>query len=135
MRGGAQWSGMTHEARRPLHRLTPLRDDPMSFWLTPPQRLRITIAGWLSWPSFGFIWFVCWITVLVLFRMGMMMTSVYGIMAGVAMVWPVRRMIMRRLSVKMAGIVRTSTPAMGVAVDDFAALERQQDGTLVSVVG
>jgi hypothetical protein len=44
-------------------------------------------------------------------------------------------MIMRRLSAKVAGIVRTSTPAMGVAVDDFAALARQPDGTLVSVVG
>ncbi len=119
----AQWAGMTQEARRPLHRLTPLRDDPAAVWLTPPQRLRITIAGWLSWSSFGLLWFICWVTVLVLFRMGMMMTSVYGIMAGLALVWPVRRMIMRHLSAKVAGIVRASTPAMGA------------DGTLVSVVG
>jgi hypothetical protein len=115
--------------------LTPLRDDPAAVWLTPPQRLRITIAGWMSWSSFGLLWFICWVTVLVLFRMGVMMTSVYGMMAGLALVWPVRRMIMRHLSAKVAGIVRASTPAMGVAVDDFAALERQADGTLVSVVG
>jgi hypothetical protein len=126
---------MTQEARRPLHRLTPLRDDPAAVWLTPPQRLRIALAGWLSWSSFGLLWFMCWVTVLVVFRMGMMMTSVYGMMAGLALVWPVRRIIMRRLSAKMAGIVRASTPAMGVAVDDLAALERQPDGTLVSVVG
>jgi hypothetical protein len=126
---------MTQEARRPLHRLTPLRDDPAAVWLTPPQRLRIAIAGWMSWSAFGLLWFVCWVTVLVLFRMGMMMTSVYGMMAGLALVWPVRRMIMRHLSVKIAGIVRASTPAMAVAVDDLAALERQPDGTLVSVVG
>lgn len=126
---------MTQEARRPLHRLTPLRDDPATVWLTPPQRVRITIAGWMSWSSFGVLWFICWVTVLVLFRMGVMMTSVYGMMAGLALVWPVRRMIMRHLSAKVAGIVRASTPAMGVAVDDFAALEGQPDGTLVSVVG
>src|SRR4029078_8053841 len=64
-----------------------------------------------------------------------MMTSVYGAMAGLALVWPVRRMIMRRLSAKMAGMVRTTTPTMSVAIDDFAELERQPDGTLVSVVG
>jgi hypothetical protein len=126
---------MTQEARRPLHRLTPLRDDPVAVWLTPPQRLRITIAGWLSWLSFGLLWFICWVTVLLLFRMGMMMTSVYGVMAGLALIWPVRRVIMRRLSAKMAGLVRASTPAMAVAIDDVAQMERQPDGTLVSVVG
>lgn len=126
---------MTQEARRPLHRLTPLRDDPAAVWLTPPQRLRITIAGWMSWSSFGLLWFVCWVTVLLVFRMGIMMTSVYGMMAGLALVWPVRRMIMRRLSAMMAGIVRASTPAMGVAIDDLAQMEQQPDGTLVSVVG
>jgi hypothetical protein len=126
---------MTQEARRPLHRLTPLRDDPVAVWLTPPQRLRITIAGWMSWSSFGLLWFICWVTVLLVFRMGIMMTSVYGMMAGLALVWPVRRMIMRRLSAKMAGIVRASTPAMGVAIDDLAQMEQQPDGTLVSVVG
>jgi hypothetical protein len=115
--------------------LTPLRDDPAAVWLTPPQRLRIVLARWMSWSAFGLLWFVCWMTVLVVFRMGMMMTSVYGMMAGVALIWPVRRMIMRHLSAKMAGIVRASTPAMGVAIDDLAALERQPDGTLVSVVG
>lgn len=126
---------MTQEARRPLHRLTPLRDDPAAVWLTPPQRLRITFAGWMSWSAFGLVWFICWVTVLLVFRMGMMMTSVYGMLGGLALVWPVRRMIMRRLSTKIAGIVRVSTPAMGAAIDDFAELERQADGTLVSVVG
>ena len=126
---------MTQEARRPLHRLTPLRDDPAGVWLTPPQRLRITIAGWMSWSAFGIAWFVCWVTVLLVFRMGIMMTSVYGMMGAVALVWPVRRMIMRRLSARMADMVRASTPAMGVAIDDVVALERQTDGTLVSVVG
>jgi hypothetical protein len=126
---------MTQEARRPLHRLTPLRDDPAAVWLTPPQRLRLTIAGWLSWGSFGVVWFICWVTVLLVFRMGIMMTSVYGMMAAVALVWPVRRMVMRRLSAKMAAMVRATTPGMGAEIDDFAELERQSDGTLVSVVG
>ena len=67
---------MTQEARRPLHRLTPLRDDPAAVWLTPPQRLRITIAGWMSWSSFTLLWFICFVTIMVVFRMGMMMTSV-----------------------------------------------------------
>jgi len=56
-------------------------------------------------------------------------------MAGAALVWPVRRIIMRRLGAKMADLVRASTPAMGVAIDDLAQLEQQPDGTLVSVVG
>ena len=46
---------MTREARRPLHRLTPLRDDPVSTWLTPPQSVRIAVAGWFSWAAFGLL--------------------------------------------------------------------------------
>src|SRR5678815_4310046 len=126
---------MAQDVRRPLHRLAPLRDDPAAVWLTPPQRLRLTIAGWMSWGSFGVVWFICWVTVLLVFRMGIMMTSVYGMMAAVALVWPVRRMIMRRLRAKMAGIVRATTPGMGAEIDDFAELDRQSDGTLVSIVG
>ena len=44
-------------------------------------------------------------------------------------------MIMRRTSAKIAELVQDSSPAAAVAIDNFADLDRQPDGTLVSLVG
>lgn len=126
---------MTQTPRRPLHRLTPLRDDPASTWLTQPQRLRVAMSGWFAWSVFWFLTFVCWLTVLFVLRFGVVLTSVYCSMGVLAVIWPVRRMVMRRCNTTMAELVRESTPAAAVPVDDFAALDGQPDGALVSLVG
>jgi hypothetical protein len=57
------------------------------------------------------------------------------ILLGLALVWPVRRIVMRRENAKLAQLVRDTAPAAAVTVDDFKDLDRQPDGTVVSVVG
>jgi hypothetical protein len=115
--------------------LTPLRDDPATAWLSRPQRLRVAMTGWMAWSLFGVISFICLMIALMVFRVGLVLTMMYWLTGMLAMIWPVRRMIMRRCNAKMAELVRESTPASSVAVDDFTELERQPDGTLVSIVG
>ena len=43
---------------RPLHRMTPLRDDPAWAWLSSGERLRIDALGWFLWVAFVVIAFV-----------------------------------------------------------------------------
>jgi hypothetical protein len=126
---------MTQTPRRPLHRLTPLRDDPAAAWLTPSQRWRLTMTEWFVWSLLGLFSFVCWASALLVFRLGLVLTSVYCVMGLLAVIWPVRRMVWRRSSVTMAQLVRESTPTAAVAVDDFAELDHQPDGAIVSLVG
>jgi hypothetical protein len=131
---------MMQDSGRPLHRLTPLRDDPAVAWLTKPQRLRITLTGWFGWLGFvTFMWLTWWALVL-------LMLGVFGVvdfrLAGIAtmlsafaLVWPARRIVMRRQNRKLASMVRETTPATAIAVDDFGDLDKQSDGAVVSVVG
>ncbi|HVV50593.1 MAG TPA: hypothetical protein VHO06_13085, partial [Polyangia bacterium] len=42
------WSSGTAQVR-PLHRLTPLRDDPARAWLSTGERFRIDALGWFLW--------------------------------------------------------------------------------------
>jgi hypothetical protein len=126
---------MTPNLPRPLHRLTPLRDDPAAAWLSQRQRVRVALTRWFAWSAYSFLWFACWLAALSLFRLGFLMTSVYCCTGVLAVAWPVRRVVMRRCSAKVAELVRDSSPAASVAIDDFADLDRQPDGTLVSLVG
>ncbi|HXU06310.1 MAG TPA: hypothetical protein VN903_35385 [Polyangia bacterium] len=107
----------------------------MAVWLSPPQRLRVAFVGWTAWTAFGILSFISWLTVWLVLRFGLVLTTIYCFMAMAALVWPVRRMILRRSSARMAELVRDGAPTMGVAIDDFADLDRQPDGALVSVVG
>jgi hypothetical protein len=126
---------MTQTPRRPLHRLTPLRDDPAVAWLTPSQRWRVTASEWVSWSIFGVFCVFFWVALLFIFGFQLIVTSMYLAMGVLAVIWPARRIIWRRTSATMAALVRESTPAAAVAVDDFADLERQPDGAMVSLVG
>jgi hypothetical protein len=126
---------MTQEARRPLHRLTPLRDDPAMVWLTAPQRLRVAVTGWVVWSVFAFLVVMTWFTMVFVLHFGLMSSFLYCSMGVAALAWPLRRVVLRRRNARMAELVRDSTPALGVAIDNLADLEQQADGTLVSVVG
>jgi len=131
---------MTGDSRRPLHRLTPLRDDPAVAWLSKPQRFRVTLTGWFGWLGFAMFLTIMW-WALVLLMLGVLrvvdfrVASITTILSGIALVWPARRIVMRRENAKLAQLVRDTAPAAAVAVDDFKDLDRQQDGTVVSVVG
>ena len=131
---------MTQEPRRPLHRLTPLRDDPAATWLTRRQRLRVAMTGVFGWIGFAiFLHLIWWAQVLLMWGVFPIvdhrLPSVLTVMAAIALVWPARRTIMRRRSAKMAELVRDGSPDLAIAVDDFRDLERQPDGTVVSIVG
>lgn len=131
---------MTQAPGRPLHRVTPLRDDPLAAWLTGPQRLRVVMTGWFGWILFAiFIRMLFWAQVLLiadyLHIVDGRLPAVLTMMAAAALIWPVRRMIMRRRNAKTIQLVERSTPKLAVAVDDLATLADQPDGTIVSLVG
>ena len=131
---------MTQDARRPLHRLTPLHADPAAAWLTSNQRFAVTMTG-------AFYWLLYFISLMVAFFVqavllartivffNLRLPSVATAMLGVALFWPMRRLVLRRKAAKGAQLVRESAPSLGVAIDDFNELERQPDGTAVSLVG
>jgi hypothetical protein len=131
---------MTMELPRPLHRLTPLRDDPLTAWLSPSQRLRVTMAGWGGWMMFGLLQTSAWWLLVFLFAHvlyvfdGRLPTVLIG-MAALALAWPMRRVVMRMRSRKMAELVRRSAPAGAMPIDDFSLLENEPDGQMVSLVG
>jgi len=131
---------MMGDVRRPLHRLTPLRDDPAVAWLSKPQRFRVTLTGWFGWLGFATFLVVMW-WALVFLMFGILhgadfrVATITTIVSGVALVWPARRLVMRRENAKLAQLVRDTAPAAAVAVDDLKDLDRQPDGTVVSVVG
>lgn len=125
---------MTGVSPRPLHRLTPLRDDPAAAWLSKPQRFRVTLSGWFGWLGFALFLTIMWWLLLFLI-LEVRVATVTTILSGLALAWPARRFVMRRENAKLSQLVRDTAPAAAVAVDDFKDLERQQDGTIVSVVG
>jgi hypothetical protein len=131
---------MPPEARRPLHRLTPLQNDPASAWLTGPQQLRVAMSGWFGWfLYFLFLKIVFWGQVIVMLEVmhfvPLRLPSIVTTMIGLTLLWPARRMVLRRRSRKAAELVRESTPALAVPIDVLSELEGQTDGTIVSIVG
>jgi hypothetical protein len=131
---------MTQDARRPLHRLTPLHADPAAAWLTPQQRFGVLMTGAFYYLLFViFLKMVFFAQVFFLARtiifFNLRMPAIATAMLGVALTWPVRRMVLRRKAAKLADMVRNSTGSLGVPVDDFADLEGQPDGTAVSLLG
>lgn len=128
------------ELPRPLHRLTPLRDDPLRAWLSPAQRLRVTMTGWGGWALFGFMQSLVWWLLVALFAHVLSIVdgrlpTVFVAMGALALAWPMRRVVMRMRSRKMAELVRQSAPAEATAIDDFTQLQAAPDGSLVSLVG
>jgi hypothetical protein len=128
------------QAGRPLHRLTPLRDDPVTFWLTSSQKLRVAVTGWLGWLGYSlFLKMLFWLQVMVLIQlMGWVPMRFPGIitgMIGVSLLWPARRMIMRRRGAKAAELARTGAESAAVPIDEVTELEQQPDGAVVSLVG
>jgi hypothetical protein len=124
---------------RPLHRLTPLRDDPAVAWLSPAEKLRIDAVGWLLWAAFVVGMFVLrrltriaiFIFVTPIFS-GRLATLVVGGLAA-ALAAPVRRSILRIKTERLEKLLRRQ--ADDVAADDWAALAEMPDGNVISVVG
>jgi len=131
---------MTQETRRPLHRLTPLHDDPAGAWLSAPQRLRVEMTGWFVWTMyvmlliFSFFGAIIYMQHTVIFG-SLRMAFIGTVMIAITLFWPTRRLALRRKSAKINQLVRGSTQSLGIAVDDFNDLEQQPEGAAVSLVG
>jgi hypothetical protein len=131
---------MTHDARRPLHRLTPLHADPAAAWLTPNQRFSVVMTGAFYWLLFAvFLTIATLVQCVLLARtivfFDLRLPAIATAMLAIGLFWPMRRLILRRKAAKIADLVLESTPSLGVAVDDFSELERHPDGAAVSMVG
>jgi len=79
---------MTGVSPRPLHRLTPLRDDPAAAWLSKPQRFRVTLTGWFAWVGFALFLAIMWWLLLYLI-LEVRVATVTTILSGLALSWPV----------------------------------------------
>jgi hypothetical protein len=124
---------------RPLHRLTPLRDDPARAWLSNGERMRIDLFGWCLWAAFVVGMFVfrrmvrifIFLYVTPLFSGRISLFAVGGLAAMLTR--GVRRSILRVKAARTERLLNRS--ADSVAADDWAALAADPDGTIVSVVG
>lgn len=131
---------MSNEGPRPLHRLTPLLDDPAAAWLSRTSRMRVWFTGVLGWATFILIIWV--LKVLVALALGPVLflatrRLVYVLIGtGTLAIRPtVRRAILRRKSALVAAILRQTAPADALAIDDWSQLEQAPEDQLVSVVG
>ena len=124
---------------RPLHRMTPLRDDPAMAWLSSGERLRIDALGWFLWAAFVVITFVVrqivhaaiFIFVTPMFSGRISIVIVGGLAAMMAP--GIRRSILRVKNGRMESLLRRQ--ANEFAADDWAALENAPNDTVVSTVG
>ena len=130
---------MATELSRPLHRLTPLRDDPAAVWMSPAQRLVVRMLVWRKWATWAFgIWLFRLVTTLVMVHLiyypGYLPWVVTCALAA-ATVTPMRRAVLRAQNARMSELVRVAPPTEALKVDDWAELDTEPDGRLVSVVG
>jgi hypothetical protein len=129
----------SEQTARPLHRMTPLRDDPALAWLSSGERLRIDALGWFLWAAFVVITFV--VRQIVHAAIFVFVTPIFSgrisivIVGGLAaMMAPgIRRSILRVKNGRMESLLRRQ--ANEFAADDWAALENAPNDTLVSTVG
>ncbi|HEY5091184.1 MAG TPA: hypothetical protein VIK30_14490 [Polyangia bacterium] len=133
---------MPNEGQRPLHRLTPLLEDPAAAWLSTAGRWRVGLTGVLGWGSFivGMIALKIAISIFlythpVLFFVPRRATYVAIGLLIVALRPAVRRAILRRKSVRIAASIRQSASAGALTIDDWAELENAPEDQPISVVG
>ena len=131
---------MAPELPRPLHRLTPLRDDPAAVWMSRGQRLKIAMLGWRKWTTYAVGMTMLRILIgQVLVRAIVFVPSYvpWVIMVAIvgATVKAMRRAVLRSQSTRMSDLLQTSPPLDALKVDDWAQLDDEPDGRMVSLVG
>jgi hypothetical protein len=125
------------ESVRPLHRMTPLRDEPAVAWLSPGERTRVETMVVLLWIAFwigAFILFLfLWRAFAYYFIYGFRFALAAFIVFGLATFRAVRRAILRSRSERIEQLLRHN--AVEVAADDWTRLAAEPNDTVVSVVG
>ena len=134
----------------PLHRLTRLKEDPASSWLTPLDRLIVTVKGWAAWAAYGafvrgaYAAFYYVISTMsgdydlaqsVGWRRMLSLPGFLTAAVAAAFIVPMRRAVIRLRASTTEKMARQAAIAAAAAVDDFPALEDEPDGRLVSLVG
>jgi hypothetical protein len=149
-------SGLTRAA---LHRLTPHRNDPASAWLSRAGRFRVAAIGVAAWVLFAACLLALWVAARGPYveaswgplpihghtyiyppfsRIAMWpwrLSAIVTVTVGLAVVNPLRRGILRMRNAQTLALVRAHAPTEALALDDWAALEREPDGRVVSLVG
>jgi hypothetical protein len=122
---------------RPLHRMTPLHDEPAMAWLSPAERTRVGTMVVLLWAAFWMAAFVTflflWVALSYYFIYGFRFSVAIVVVFGLATFRAVRRAILRTRSERIEQVLRHN--AAELAADDWAALAAQPNDTVVSVVG
>jgi hypothetical protein len=133
----------------PLHRLTRLKDDPADRWLSPLDRVIVTVKGWAAWALFGaFLYCVrtaVW-TVTASYLDSPALVAMFGWLAGripvlvggfvgAALLIPMRRAVVRLRASTIAKMAKQAAEDRAAPVDDLTALGDEPDGRLVSLVG
>jgi len=141
---------MPSEVPRPLHRMTPLGDDPAAAWLSAGGRLRVGLTGVLGWGTFA----VAVLTGYLALRLAILGVFFRGLprffgllrnlkyvpviltgMLVLAILPFVRRAILRRKSARLAASIRRSAPAEALTIDDWTELQNAPEDQPISVVG
>jgi hypothetical protein len=133
---------MPDEGRRPLQRLTPLRDDPAAAWLSTSGRLRVGLTAVLGWGTFvvavialkiALSTFLRWHPALFFVPRRLVYVAIG--MLVVAIRPAVRRAILRQQSLRTADSLRRGAAATALSVDDWDQLASTPEDQPVSVVG
>jgi hypothetical protein len=126
-------------AKAPLHRLTPLRDDPAVAWLSPSEKFRMNALAWFVWVAFLVSMFVLRFIIRVLLFVfvtriftGRISYTLVGLLTA-ALIPGVRRSILRMKIGRVSDLLRRD--ANHVAADDWEALAREPEGQVASVLG
>jgi len=125
--------------KAPLQRLTPLRDDPATGWLSASERLSVNALGWVVWAAYSLSMSFLYMFVHVLvFHFSPLVGSrrLSALIVGtisLALAPAVRRSILRMKAGRTADMLRRQ--AANVAADDWDALAREPEGQVASVLG
>ena len=120
---------MPDEGRRPLQRLTPLRDDPAAAWLSTSGRLRVGLTAVLGWGTFvvavialkiALSTFLRWHPALFFVPRRLVYVAIG--MLVVAIRPAVRRAILRQQSLRTADSLRRGAAATALSIDDWEQL-------------
>jgi hypothetical protein len=123
----------------PLHRLTPLRTEPATGWLSSAAKFSAEVATWWAWILFALVLLGAWVMVAVVVAPASDKAILLGavasfLLAGVLGI-PVRRGIMKLKSAAIVKRAKVAAQDLGAELDDLNALAAEPDGRIVSVVG
>lgn len=133
------FSASAPERPRPLHRLTPLGDDPIAGWLGTSTTGSIVMVGFVLWAAYAFTW--ASLIVFLPFALGVFgllirrLIWVFSALTGASLFPGMRRAVVRARNNRLQRLVRSAAAAQAVQVDDWSTLDREPDGRAVSVVG